>query len=612
MAVSRYGLDVTAASPPDVPEIPARSGALTAGADQSIGGAATGGGHPPAPDVGEHRPRPTDLSPPQLGFTPRSAVPWLNPLLLAGTAVRVVLAELFGAYLDKRELQSGLPGRCYDEAATDELWLDYVADLGDGFDATYSIAYLIARPELTPGDGKALPRAGVVVMGGDQVYPTASGQQYEDRFKGPYQSALPEPPPGQPRPTLYALPGNHDWYDGLTAFLRLFARAESNNVGGWATKQQRSYFAIKLPQRWWLLAIDVQFGAYLDEPQLSYFREIASEMEPGDRVILCPPAPDWIKTKHAPTAYDTIDYFVRKILTPRGVDIRLMIAGDLHHYARYSGPDRELITCGGGGAYLYPTHRLPDRLRVPPDAPAVRNTSPNRDYHRAARYPTAERSRRFAAGIFGRMLLRNIGFVTLLGTLHVLLMLAYANAMQRVGSGVTQSLVTIPLGVMVVVVLGSTVAFAMPSTGERRGLKHWLLGFSHGLAHLAVGYAGARLWLELPLFEQTFPLPLLAALVTYLPPIAVAATLVVGAYLLIASMFDVNVNELFAAQGIADAKCFLRMHIAADGSLTIYAIGVDRVSRRWRANPAAAPHEPWIEPAGELRLKLVDGPVRLT
>ena len=63
----------------------------------------------------------------------------------------------------------------------------------------------------------------MLVMGGDQVYPTASNAAYEDRCKGPYQAALPEPPPNG-SPTLYAVPGNHDWYDGLTAFLRLFAR----------------------------------------------------------------------------------------------------------------------------------------------------------------------------------------------------------------------------------------------------------------------------------------------------------------------------------------------------------------------------------------------------
>src|SRR4029453_11784297 len=153
-------------------------------------------------------------------------------------------------------------------------------------------------------------------------------------------------------------------------------------------------------------------------------------------------------------------------------------------------------------------------------------------YERGRLYPTESQSRRFAAGIFGRMPVRNPSFVAVLGTLHLLLMLAYANALQRVGSGVARSLVTIPLGVMILVVLGSTVAFAMPTTGEQRRLKHWLLGFAHGLAHLGVGFAGAKVWLLLPFYDQTFPLPLLAAVVTYLPPIALVASVVVALSLL--------------------------------------------------------------------------------
>jgi hypothetical protein len=590
----------------DQPE-PLSTGALTAGADQSVAGAATGGGHAPAPDAGERRGRPANLTPDELGYTRRPPVPWLSPGLLAGTAVRVVLAELFGAYLDKRELQSGLSADLYEEDAADELWLDYVADLGDGFDATYSIAYLLAQPSLDL-DGETLPRAGVVVMGGDQVYPTASGRQYQDRFEGPYRSALPS---AADEPSLYALPGNHDWYDGLTAFLRLFARSETSHVGAWQTRQHRSYFALRLPHRWWLLAIDVQFGAYLDEPQLAYFRTVAEQFQPGDRVILCPPKPDWVEGQHSTSAYDTIDYFVRKILTPRAVEIRLMIAGDLHHYARYSSADRELITCGGGGAYLYPTHRLPSSLTVPPPQARVKNASPKAIYERKATFPTAATSRRFALGIFGQLQRRNFGFVTMIGVVHLLLMLGYSNALQRVDSGVTRSLVTIPLAVMIVVVLGATVAFAMPTTGEGRRLKHWLLGSFHGLAHLALGYGGARLWLELPFFDRQFPVPLLAAIVVYLVPAMLVSSLLVGLYLLVASWFDVNVNELFAAQGIIDAKSFLRLHIARDGSLTIYPIGVDRVSRKWRTTPEAPSDTPWIEPTEKIGYRLMDGPVRL-
>jgi hypothetical protein len=593
----------------------------------------------PRPIADSASKRPTSLDPRQLGFTPRPAVPWLNPILLAGTAVRVVLAQLFGAYLDKRELQGTLPGGLYDEShsradepsgsahklsgsagepsaqpsgSAEELWLDYVADLGDGFDATYSVAYLLAQPALTPaGHDGPLPRAQVVVMGGDQVYPTADGQQYEDRFKGPYRAALPEPPPDGPQPTLYALPGNHDWYDGLTAFLRLFARTDAGHIGGWRTRQQRSYFVLKLPQRWWLFAIDIQFGAYLDEPQLRYFRQIAAMVQPGDKVILCPPTPTWVESTHSVTAYETIDFFVRKLLAPTGADVRVMIAGDLHHYARYTGPGRELITCGGGGAYLYPTHRLPKRLEVPRPDGLVRGASPTRQYDRTATYPPRPASRRLALGVFGRLPLRNIGFVTTLGLIHVFLMLAYANAMQRIGSGVTQSLVTIPLGVMIVLVLGSTVAFSMPSGGGPGAWRHWAFGFGHGLAHLALGFAGARLWLTLPLFDLTFPLPLLAALVMYLPPVALAASLVLGAHLLLASRFDVNVNELFAGQGITDWKCFLRMHIAGDGSLTIYPIAIRRTASRWTVNVDGAPHEPWIEPTKPLHCELAEPPVRI-
>src|SRR6266545_5688626 len=148
--------------------------ALTTPADQPV---------PTAPA------RPRDLSPQQLGFTRQRPVPWLKPQLLANTAVRAGLAQMFGAYLDKRELQGALGSAVYQHEADGDLWLDYVADLGDGFDATYSVAWLLAQHRLTLADPEGgqhvLPRGQVLVMGGDEVYPTADWRQYEDRAKGP-------------------------------------------------------------------------------------------------------------------------------------------------------------------------------------------------------------------------------------------------------------------------------------------------------------------------------------------------------------------------------------------------------------------------------------------
>jgi hypothetical protein len=559
-------------------------------------------------------PRPTALDPQQMGFTPRRAVPWLSPVLLSGTAVRVVLAGLFGAYLDKRELQNALPSLIADErpvAGSDEgeVWLDYVADTGDGFNATYSVAYLLAQPQITV-EGQQLPRGELLVLGGDQVYPTASGQQYEDRFKGPFRAALPEPPLDGPCPRLYAVPGNHDWYDGLTAFLRLFVRGHEGQVGGWQTRQSRSYFAVQLPHRWWLLGTDLQGGAYIDDPQLRYFSRVAEQLRPGDRVILCPPAPNWVEAVDDRHAYDSIDYLVRTVIAPTGADVRLMISGDLHHYARYSGPDRELITAGGGGAYLYPTHELPEQLDVPPPASLARKASPMRTYKLAKTYPSKSRSRVLSFGVLWRLPRRNPAFLAFLGMILTLTTLAFANAADRT-SGTEQRLVTIPAALMIAINFGGALFMAMPRESGQRRPKHWLLGLGHGLAIMALSVFSAWVWLHLPFHGWPWPLPLAAAALVVLPVAALAAGLLFSLYLLVASMFGVNVNELFAGQGITGYKGFLRLHFESDGSLTIYPIGLEDTATRWRADPAAPADQPWFQPAEPLRPHLIEPPIRL-
>jgi hypothetical protein len=556
------------------------------------------------------RRRPANLDPMELGFAPRKPVPWLAPLLLLSTGLRTLLAILFGAYLDKRELQNALPSDNHCQRGTNgELWLDYVADLGDGFNATYSIAYLLAQPHLEI-DGARLPRGHVLVMGGDQVYPTASTDEYEARCKGPYSAALPCPPRGVPRPTLYALPGNHDWYDGLTAFLRLFVRVKTDHIGGWRTEQSRSYFAVELPANWWLFAIDEQFGSYLDDPQLLYFEKAAKNLDEGDRVILAVPAPSWVKAVDNPQAYDTVDFFIRTVLAPTGANVRLMVAGDLHHYARYSESNRELITCGGGGAYLSPTHKLPEEITVPPPDTIARKRTPSRIYGLRARYPEPAHSRRLTWGVFWRLPRHNPGFATLLATVQTLLMLPMAGLLQDRISGTEQRLFSIPLAVMLVVTMLGAFFFAKPpSASGKRHTRHAILGVLHGLAHVALAALGAWLWVQLPFVDWPWLLSIVAAAVLYGPVSGLVATQLVGLYLLVAGAFRVNLNELFAGQGIEDVKSFLRMHIAADGTLTVYPMAVDRICRRWRPTPDGPPDAPWLEPEQPLEVRLAERPI---
>jgi hypothetical protein len=555
--------------------------------------------------------RPASLDPYELGFTPRGQVPWLSPGLLLRTGLRTTLATTFGAYLDKRELQGALPAFTYQQPGEDgELWLDFVADVGDGFDSGYSVAYLLAQPSLSV-DGHRLPRGNALVLGGDLVYPTPSTDKYEDRFKGPYRAALPLPPPAGSQPTLYALPGNHDWYDGLTAFLRLLVGQRVDHIGGWRTEQTRSYFAIELPHGWWLYAVDTAFGAYLDDPQLVYFEQAAKGLGPDNRVMLVFPVPSW--AKRDTKGYDTIDFFLRTIIAPTGARVPIMIAGDQHHYARYAGPDRQLVTCGGGGAYLAPTHTLPERIAVPPRETLVRNASPSQEYALAARFPSAARSRRLSWGVFPRLPWRNPGFAGVVGVLHTLLMLAVAGAASQL-SAAEERLFTIPLLVMVLVVLAGAVGLAFFPTGGTKTFRHFMAGTVHGAVHLGLGLAGGLIWRELPFTGWFWPLPLLAAVLLYLPVAGFFGSQVVAAYLLVGSTIRVNVNELFASQGIADEKCFLRLRIGTDGTLTLYPIAIDKVARDWRANPDAdRPDASWIVPADPdaLRYRLAEPPVTI-
>jgi hypothetical protein len=564
-----------------------------------------------------HRPRTIDDA--DLGFRKAKPVHWLSPGMLINTAGRVVVSDVFGEFLDKRDLQKSLPDTVYRECGDDpddgggELWFDYVADLGDGFDATYSIAYLLAQDHLDV-DGQPLPRGRFLVMGGDEIYPTPTWTRYGDKTRGPYAAAMPLPPVDGPQPNVYALPGNHDWYDGLTSFMRLFAKAGKHHIGGWKAIQARSYFAIELPHNWWIFAIDTQFGAYIDDAQLDYFHAAAKKLRPGDRVILCTPTPSWVESVDDSGAYDPIDFFLRTVLNPVKADVPLMLSGDLHHYTHYEPEDdgaaegRQLIHCGGGGAYLYPTHRMPERIEVPPPSRTKERSEPMRGYRLKETFPSKTESRRYAGGVFWRVPTRNLGFVGLLGGVQTLFMLAMLGLFNGAGE-VTRRWLELPVGLIGVALYVAAIAFAKSPTGGNKGAgRRFVLGSLHGLAQVGIGILGTWEWVRLPLMHQRWPLPILTTLV-YFAVLGIVSTFLFSGYMLLASAFGVNTNELFSGQAIIDSKSFLRLHIDRHGALTVHPIKVPKVGRKWRATPDAVPHAPWLEPVRPLEYSLIEDPI---
>jgi hypothetical protein len=576
-------------------------------------------------------PRPHDRSPEALGFQPQPPVRWFNPGVLTLAALRVTLSAAFGSFLDKRELQARLDSDVdRQHADRPEVWLDYVADTGDGFDATYSVASLLARQQLeVAGLDAPLPRGRLLVLGGDQTYPVATTDDYTNRLAGPFEAALPWTV--DDHPTIYALPGNHDWYDGLTGFLRQFA--QHRWIGGWRTRQNRSYFAIQLPHRWWLWGMDIQSDHYVDEPQLEYFSQAMEHSRPGDRLVLATATPSWIDSQHRPRMYRNLAFVQHNLLLPHEVELKLVLAGNLHHYNRYSrdAADGALhqITSGGGGAFLYPTHDLPSQLHVPADptsdedADDANDADQPRTYDLVARYPDASRSRWLALAAV-MLPFRNPGMAWLMGMAHVVLLWTNQFGIRSLdptpqnttetfmataeGSGwedLTLGLLRNSFSALILLALAvGLVALAQsPSWARRRWsryLSRLVLGLLHTAAHTitVVGVSLLAIRLASPFDGANF----VAATNVYDAVLGgLAGSMVLGAYFALATTLPglhVHGNEAFAAARLTRYKNFLRMHVGRDGRLTVYAVGIDRVAHHWRigASDASDPEQPWLVP----------------
>jgi hypothetical protein len=567
----------------------------------------------------------------ELPFQRCAATRWFNPSVLAITQFRVVFSGLFGAFLDKRELQAALPDTpITDFADEDELWVDYVADTGDGFDPTYLMAWLLAQPSLRISDlTEPLPRGDLLVLGGDQVYPVPSPQGYEDRLVGPFRAALPwsaEPP------TLLALPGNHDWYDGLTAFMRVFA--QDHFVGGWRTRQHRSYFAVQLPHRWWLWGVDSQLDSYLDAPQLAYFE--ALDVRPGDGVILCTARPGWVHAGTNPAGFRNHAYVQRRLIEERGAHLAVSLSGDYHHYARYEDTHgSHKITAGGGGAFLHPTHSLPPAttIRIAPDRLDEAEPEPVR-FTLAACFPERSRSRR----LLRRALvlpLRNPWFMVLPAALHALVLWTSQFSVRAAGrqavletpdlatttlAAVAASFATPSTVLVLIVVLGALVHFAKPprrftARPRARRVVKWVMGGVHWAAQVAA--VAVTLWLAMRLVAPTRD-SLWSIVALFVVTVALGGAvggMVMGVYLWVCNRLPVlhtHDNEAFAAIRHPGHKNCARLHIGRDGALTIYPIGVDDVSR-WRLDATGTDSAaPWFAPDGDPpRPKLIEDPITL-
>ncbi len=546
-------------------------------------------------------------------FEKKSMVNWYDPKQLAFTATKTVLSSVFGNFADRREMQAALDKEVtpFDYSDKNEMWFDFISDLGDGFNPTYTLAHTLAQPSIE-ADGKTLKRGDFLVMGGDQVYPTPEMIEYDNRLRGPFYAAFPKTnETDTARPDVYAIPGNHDWYDGLTNFLRLFTQKRS--LGNWQTRQTRSYFAIKLPHDYWLIAIDVQLNADVDYPQICYFKEIAHKhFTSSTKVILVTAEPAWVyKSFDAKnTSFDRIKFFIERVLFGQGesdyeeknksISVTTILTGDLHHYARYEEmhPDnrvRQLITAGGGGAFMHPTNTLLDEIE----------TLDGKKAHLKEVFPSKADSVKLSLLnlIFPYFSLTMLFFF---GTLHaftswILQTKRYADGdtlMVRFSgidlfhgesgaffSAITESLSHNPGAIFLNILLFIGIMI-FTDTKSYNGNWNYLAGFVHALLHLANFYVLLWLFSRINLFELGWDLESPRQVILFAVEMVLVGGIISGILFGIYLTFSVlvlknHITEASSSYRWEGYKNFLRIHLDKD-ALTIYPIGFKTVVSDWK------------------------------
>jgi hypothetical protein len=262
-----------------------------------------------------------------------------------------------------------------------------------------------------PGEGdisqwavaRALPlgeaESHFMVIVSDVVYAAGDVNQYVEKFYEPYE---------QYPHVIYALPGNHDWYDGLDGFMFHFCGTEALARVSYRTsslpvrerltrvlwrkasrpdraalmgrRASRPPFSGADPARppqpgpYWcletqhlaLVAIDTGINGTIDHEQGDWLLRVSQKVDKPK--VLLTGKPFYANNKYArceiewgagpPRAFRTVDDVVRH--KPFGYVAA--IGGDTHNYQRYPIPvgDRTIqyIVSGGAGAFMSRTHQI--------------------------------------------------------------------------------------------------------------------------------------------------------------------------------------------------------------------------------------------------------------
>lgn len=493
-------------------------------------------------------------------------------------------------------------------APDEEFWFDYVADMGDGFDGTAPVAWLVGRDELEvpddhfsefPTPPTSMPHADLLVFGGDEVYTYAAEGRYASHTELPYQMGLEGGTDKQP--PLVAIPGNHDWMGGLEHFEEMFV-SKRPFAGHWPTVQDHPWWHVRLPQGWWLWGIDTALDNKLVRDQDKYFERAAEDLRAGDRVILCSPVPLWQLRQKFRDDYATLRNTIDPLILGRGATMPLCLSGDSHFFAHYERLDTDFgedhVTAGGGGAFLQPTHNLAERIPL---------EEGNAEFKLTSRWPRPADSRALAASVSTFFSPQFWPLMLLMGLLHLAyagLVAAWHPTSETDGwESTARTTASAPLGLLFLALL----AVAMIPAVKGNSHESKLTSGARSYALLTGVAVGATLVITEILRRQFFPGDwygyLLAAV------FGGAITIVVFFTMMKWTNSRIKASDTVAFSPAASTrfKHFLRFRIDRHGDLTCFAIGIDPVGEKWYENMVSGQPVPPHDPDGIPQLHYVWG-----
>jgi hypothetical protein len=490
------------------------------------------------------------------------------------------------------------------EALGRPMWLDFVADTGDDRDVSLAVGRMLAATYIV--DDRHLARGEVLLFGGDTAYPVATVDEIDKRLVQPWNEAFREgrvgPRAGSsggrgPKRVLLGIPGNHDWYDGLDGFARLFRRRmgeassdepkkshrvlkrlRTRKVGlvarelhldevggffrlladlaksikaffggagqkrtkrltlhGYTAVQESSYWALPLTRGVDVWGVDRQLGR-LDFRQRHFFRALRERNKDRAVVFMAPDPAIGFGEPWDPG---------QRMLAACGLSIdkdkMFYLTGDLHHYERREHERALHVIAGGGGAFLHGTRISPAPLGAAKCA-----------------YPTGAMTRSLALRVPLYLMLGRGGFMV-----HIALALV---ASIELGAGLESR--TAMILATLTVTLGACVFFYMVAGHKRAHPRR--------VAMASVPF-GATIGLLPMLLALALPqvVPRLAGDGAVLVVYALLGTFVFGLFLAVVAIMGLEHEQAFTVLAHPGFKHFVRFCVHPNGRMEAWVIGKD-------------------------------------